>query len=985
MVFTRTQIGRDNAFGFLDQTLNSDKVFNPGLIVNSEDNTMLAAILHELRRSHRFQFSVAFITTSALALLKQDLLDYQGEGTIYTSTYLDFNEPSVFEELLDMPNISIRVLRDEVDAFHSKGYIFEQEAGTTAIIGSSNLTRGALLQNKEWNLRFSALPGGDIVYQLRNAIDDLFRKSEPLTREWIEHYAAIRKPALADGDFTRGTTPIPVGHIVPNAMQQEALGKIKAVQDSGERRAVVISATGTGKTILAALAARQAKPNRMLFIVHREQILDKAMQEFQRVLEEPAEAFGKFAGATKQLERKYVFATVQSLSRPRTLEKIDPEGFDLIIVDEVHRAGASQYKNLLDHLKPSFLLGLTATPERTDGLNIYELFDYNVPYEIRLQKALESQMLVPFSYYGVHDFVDAEGNTIEKASKLAQLVADERVAHIVRMLEKYGHKRGVKGLMFCSSKKEAKQLSALFNESFVNGRRLRTLPLTGEAGMATREDAVRRLETGELDYILTVDIFNEGIDIPTVNQVVMLRQTQSSIIFTQQLGRGLRKATGKDHLRVIDFIGNYQNNFLIPIALFGDKSLSKDSVRRRLIKAREQGAIAGVSSVSFDEISQDRIFRALSKAKLDNMVTLKAMYRELRDRLGRQPMRIDFATADLVHPVIIATSPTNLNNFAEFVSSATGEEPALTAEQNNYVTLLDRELLNGKRPHELLLLQRLLGSGSMTVSELQSELDAWAGDLQALVTDDLTVNSLRRIFNLEWFTENERIKYGNQPLAAFDEDTQRFLVNPNLRSEYERSKQFRTHVDDVIATGLHLNRHDYRCAAVPLMGERYTRKDVCRLMNWENNEYSTMYGYKVHKPSQTCPIFVTYHKDEDITETVKYEDAFDDPGTLHWFTKNQRSLKEGSTEAGIAAGLYNLPIFVKKDDAEGQGFYYLGTGKARDAVETTMPTMEGPKSVVSMRLDLYQPLDPGMYEYFTTPTSGGVPGDSRGSSQSEQS
>lgn len=883
ITFSRTPIGRDIAFGFLDQTLASDKVFHPALIMNSDDNTMLAAIRHELRRSHSFQFFVAFIATSALAHLKQDLLDYKGEGTIYTSTYLDFNEPGMFEELLGLPNISIRVLKNEADAFHSKGYIFEQEAGTTAIIGSSNLTAGALIDNKEWNLRFSALPGGDIVDQLSSEIDSLFRKSEPLTHEWIERYEQNRHPKITINDLLEDPTPTPAGPIAPNAMQQEALEKIKEVQDHGEHRALVISATGTGKTILAALAARQANPNRMLFIVHREQILDKAMQEFQRVLEKPARLFGKLAGSTKQLDRKYVFATVQSLSRRSTLQSIDPEDFDLVIVDE-------------------------------------------------------------------------------------------RVTHIIRMLEIYGYKRGVKGLMFCSSIAEAQQLSKLFNKASVNGRPLHTLVLTGEDDPTTREDAVEQLEAGQLDYILTIDIFNEGIDIPSVNQVVMLRPTKSSIIFTQQLGRGLRTAPGKSHLRVIDFIGNYQNDYLIPIALFGDKSLSKDSVRRRMIEALKHGTIAGLSSVSFDQISQERIFRSLFKANLANMWDLKKMYKELEDRLDRQPMRIDFATTDdLVHPVIIATSPNGVNNYAEFLGQVFPHELPLTPIQNKYVTLLDNEFLNGERPHELLVLRHLLAHESMTVSELREELDAWAGDLQDLVADELTVNSLKRILNLEWFTQNERTKYGNQPFASFNEEEQRFVADENLKREYEESEAFRAHVDDVIKTGLYLNRAEYHCAERLLREKCYSRKDVCRLMNWDTNKSATIYGYKVDDARRTCPIFVTYHKNEDITETTKYEDAFDDPATLHWFTKASRTLKKGSQEANIAAGLYTLHIFVKKDDAEGQDFYYLGTAKAHDAVETTMPTKSGPKSVVSMRLDLEKPVTTAIYNHLTTPTSATSP------------
>lgn len=234
------------------------------------------------------------------------------------------------------------------------------------------------------------------------------------------------------------------------------------------------------------------------------------------------------------------------------------------MIDEVHRAGATGYQNIIKHFSPQKLLGLTATPERTDGFNIFELFDHNVPFEIRLQEALESKMLAPFNYYGVTDYTDDRGQSTTDTSDLSKLVEPERVRHLLKMIRQYGHKGEVRGLMFCSSKQEAHEMSNLLNQESVNGRILRTKALTGDSSMDNREQTIGLLEVGDIDYILTVDIFNEGIDIPSVNQVVMLRNTQSSIIFTQQLGRGLRKHAGKDHLRVIDFIGNYSNNGSAP-------------------------------------------------------------------------------------------------------------------------------------------------------------------------------------------------------------------------------------------------------------------------------------------------------------------------------------------------------------------------------------------------------------------------------------
>lgn len=956
-----TGVGLDTAFGYLNRQLESARVFNPKLISNTPDNDMLRAIKHELKRAQSFDFSIAFVTASALALLKQDLLDFEGRGRIITSTYLQFNEPAVFKELLQLTNVEVRVLKDSVDAFHSKGYVFEHADGTTAIIGSSNLTRGALISNSEWNLRFSAMPDGDIALQVRDAITRLEERSDPLTTQWIENYEKSWKPVpqrrliLGEKDEV-----IPVGRIQPNAMQSEALGRIKQIRESNARRAIVISATGTGKTILAALSVREAKPERMLFIVHREQILDKAILEFQKVLEAPAEDFGKYVGSVRQQNRKYVFASVQSLSRETNLQDFDPSDFDFIIVDEVHRAGAESYLRILEHFQPGFLLGLTATPERTDGFNVFELFDYNVAYEIRLQKALESKMLAPFSYYGVTDYVDEQGKSIEETSSLSQLLSTDRVKYLCDMLTTYGRADKVTGLMFCSSRKEAIELSALLNRETVFGHRLRTKALTGSDSAQTRNAVIEELESGDLDYVLTVDIFNEGIDIPSLNQVVMLRNTESAIVFTQQLGRGLRKAVGKDHLRVIDFIGNYKNNFLVPIALFGDSSLSKDLIRKRIRDADEAGSIAGISSISFDKISEQRILESLAQTTLDTLPQLKQSFSDLAFRLGRQPWRIDFALHDTVQPTIIATSRSN--NYWEFLVRVKKETQLPTADENALLTFLDKELLNGLRPHELLLIRQLLKKDCVSVEEFRALLGGYSPQQKAQGLDSIALQSVSRILDLSFFTSSERAKYGKLALANFDNDC--FTISSKLRECYDFSPLFARHVDDVIETGLRTNREHYKSQGNLISGKQYSRKDVCRMLNWETNQYSTMYGYSANEVTKTCPIFITYHKADDISDSTKYEDKFDSPSAISWFTKSNRRLNS-KIEARIVSGDYTLEVFVKKDDAEGNGFHYLGQAHSRDAVETTIPTAKKPMPIVNMRLDLMNPVSPGLYEYFT--------------------
>lgn len=949
---------KDVEFGFVGSEAEGPRRHNPDLVVNQHGETVEHTLLEELQRCDRFTFSVAFVSAGAIAQLKQHLLEFDGEGRIITSDFLGFNDPRAFAELMKLgEHTGIDVRCHTSRAFHPKGYIFEHEQSVTAMIGSSNLTSSALSRNYEWNLKVSAAAGSDLAGQVQDLLEESLDSSVPLTQEWIDQYADAyvappRRPYVAPA--RRPEEPAAEPDVIPNAMQQDALLAIDFARAEGAERAIIISATGTGKTMLSALDVRLVNPRRVLFVAHREQILDRTIEEYQRALGGVPSDYGKLTGTTRQSDRKFVFATVQTLAKSSTLTKFSPDEFDYIVVDEAHRAGAETYQRVIDHFSPRFLLGMTATPERTDGFNVFELFNYVVPYEIRLQHALEADMLSPFHYYGVSDVTFDDGTTTTAETDLSLLITAERVEHLVSALDTYGQAgEDPRGLIFCSRKAEAHALSAALNQMELRGEGLRTAALTGEDSIQERERRVAELESGALDYILTVDVFNEGIDIPSVNQVVMLRQTQSPIVFVQQLGRGLRLAEGKDYLVVIDFIGNYANNFLIPIALFGDQSLNRESLREQMNEVVEAGSIPGLSSVSFDEVSRDRVLASITKTKLDSMANLRNAMLAMQQRVGDVPKLWDFWRFESVDPVLLATRSQNYPTLAKSLLRA---ENDLTDAGNHYLALLSEDTLGAKRLNESLVLERLIKDGSITLSAISSlfennNLDA--SELQVRTT----VDSLA----LRGFSKVEEKRY--QKGIAVERGGIVELTS-EFSDELARSQRLASEIDDLVETGKALNADRFAPDRPFTPGLQYSRRDAARIVGWPRSVASTIYGYKSDPDLGVCTIFVTLHKSDEITASTDYEDALLDRTTMRWFSKSRRTMKSKDVRQ-IVGGAVELHVFVQKDDTEGSGHYYLGRANAVDPIETTMPGESGePLPVVTMTLRFDEPITQGLFDYF---------------------
>ncbi|MFT6718536.1 MAG: superfamily II DNA or RNA helicase/HKD family nuclease, partial [Sphingobacteriales bacterium] len=521
--------------GFVDRSISSNIDFQPELLVNQKNppKKVLSSILRELDNCNQFYISVAFVTTSGVATIINKLKELENrevKGEVLVSQYLNFTQPEALKKLLQFKNIDLRIAVSGNS--HTKGYIFKSEQHFNLIIGSSNLTAQALSTNKEWNIKVSALGGSGIVDKVIKEFNLDFEKGTPVTAEYILAYEKIYQNQFLQNRNSEleNLTEGPI-KITPNSMQLEALDNLLNLRAKQKNKALIISATGTGKTYLSAFDAKAFNPKKLLFVVHRLTIAKDSLNTFQRVFGNE-KTMGLYSGNQRDLDCDFVFSTVQTISKATHLEKFSKEHFDYIIIDETHRSGADSYVRLMEHFEPKFLLGMTATPERTDGNDIFSLFDHNIAYEIRLNRAMEEGMISSFHYYGVTDFFI--GNTeVDNKTDFNCLVGLERAERIIEKAKFYGSDNGIiRGLIFCSRREEAIDLSKLFNS-----KGLRTVALTGDSSEMDRAKAIEKLEIDDLsekiDYIFTVDIFNEGIDIPKVNQIIMLRPTQSSIIFIQ--------------------------------------------------------------------------------------------------------------------------------------------------------------------------------------------------------------------------------------------------------------------------------------------------------------------------------------------------------------------------------------------------------------------------------------------------------------------
>lgn len=749
-------------------------------------------------------------------------------------------------------------------------------------------------------------------------------------------------------------------------------------------RVTPLTFQGTGKTYAAAFAMRELNFKKVLFLVHRGQLARQTKKSFEKVFAKSV-SMGVVGGGSYEYDADFVFATVQTLNKDKHLQEYREDEFDCIVLDEAHHTSADTYQKVMNYFKPKFWLGMTATPDKRDdmieGKNIYEIFNHKIAYEIRLQQAMEENMLCPFHYFGISD-ISMLNDKQMKTSHLSeidfnQLTGEERVKHITKMADYYGYSGArVKGLIFCSRIDESDKLSEKFNQTInpETGNFYRTISLNGSASEFERQEAFERLamdaedslkaedsceERQPLDYIFSVEILNEGVDIVEVNQVIMLRPTQSPIVFIQQLGRGLRKAEGKEYVVILDFIGNYNNNFMIPVALYGDRSYNPDTIRKYVISGNN--TIPGASTIHFDEIARDKIFSSIDKIKGMKSI-IRESYISLKNRLGRTPYLLDFYENGEVDPLVIMKE---YKTYQSFLESVEKEEYFEKLSEQELITLeyLSKTILSGSRPYELEILKQFLNIDEINLNQIKQEFLTSYGYEIEMRSFENAIEVLQGKFVSK---EEELKKYCHMDILKYNENSK--LRRLKAFTDRLGHVAFYKQVKDIVEVGLGKYREKYgliHSGKVPfVIYEKYSRRDVSLLMNCGKDLSSTMYGMK--RIEEDVFIFVTYHKEEsDLKNYVDgkpdYADAFEDNLIFRWDSQIGRGINSSYVTDVTTA--IRKHLLVKKSDAETQ-FYYMGQFEVTKVEPAKKKDNNGTeRDITKFQMKLHHPVREDLLRY----------------------
>lgn len=893
------------------------------LIHNTEERIVFEELNQSLRECSIFYFNVAFMNYGGLQLFLNTLDECRMKGTkgnILTSTYLNFSDPKAFRKLQEFDNIELKVYDATKNnkGFHSKAYIFEYEEHYKIIIGSSNMTQSALKSNIEWNVCLVQKKKDHFAVEIMNTFMKLWNSVEEITEDFIIRYEILLEQLL---ELKKKEIEIQNSQLIlPNKMQTRAIENLRMIREQKEKKALVIAATGTGKTYMSAFDILETKPKKVLFLVHREDILRSAMKAYKNVLGDINT--GLFTGTSKEYHQDYIFSTIQTMRS--NLELFKKDEFDYIVVDEAHHITSPTYKKILDYFTPEFLLGMTATPERSDGEDILELFDQNIAIEIRLHEAMEEELVVPFHYFGIKDitnYQDLDANEIKKLVKA--LNVNERVDYIFEKMKFYGHDgKKRKGLGFCASIEHAIYMNEEFNKKGIPSR-----VLTGSNTVNERKEVMKYLEDEEheLEMIFTVDVFNEGIDIPSINLVLMLRPTESPIIFVQQLGRGLRKYEGKEYLTVLDFIGNHSRAFMIALALKGNTFYDQNSLMTSV--QNNFNEIPGSTYIQMDQFTKEEVLRQLSTENFNSKKYMNEEYKAFKRLYGKVPY-------ELMSYHLFDNAPDPLkfmkgiSTYLDFLKSYDTEvvvDPCL--EEKEFVKAYKclKDLLPLKRIHEFVIVKEVLLKGALHRKELKKEIEYYI--------ENTTASTLEHAIQVLQFVYYDVIQVEKWNSIVKENGT--FVEGNLLLEKFRNNEKQRRVLLDLLNYGIQRYRNEFGVedCGFPFLKkyQTYTMQDVALVCNLDK-KLSSFRGAGLVKHNNDYFLFINLHK-EEVKESINYKDEFINTTELQWETPNntRQDSELGKNIIFNKEREINLHIFVRKYKKIGtvvQPFIYIGKGNS---------------------------------------------------------
>ena len=884
-------------------------------LTNYTEITFLDKIKDNLRHCKSFDFSVSFIKKAGLVLLFKDIeaaVERGCKGRIITSTYQNFTDieslKSFYALMGRCPNFQCHLDYESFHdtgystlGYHSKGYLFEFDGHRELVIGSSNITRYALLKNIEWDVSVKD-------YFVNGAYDDALKEfeekwsaTELLNAELIVKYAQRLSYAIERWDMDYDLS---ASKIKPNYMQKKALKELNRYRAIGVNRALTIASAGSGKTYLAAFDALNFNPKRLLYIVHEGSILRKSLETFQEVFGKNV-SYGIYSGTSKQSDADFVFAT--NITMCKTLELFSKNEFDYIIIDECHHATAETYKKIIGYFEPEFLLGLTATPERMDNQDVFELFDHNVPYELRLRDAIANDLVVPFKYFGIRDkLVDYGLTGNEERRMIAQMAKEDHCDFIAEQIEKHRPQGKLKALAFCRNVTHARMMCEAL------GERYHTAYLTGRNDIGERVRAYNDLQNDahNLEILFTVDILNEGVDIPGVNMVLFLRPTESTTIFIQQLGRGLRKYTNKEYVTVLDFIGNsYKRSVQIAFAL---GSLSENFVMEKRLLAslvKDDFTALGLADygveIHIDDLSKEEILEYIDKENFNSLKYLKQDYFNFKKYIGSEfyPRHVDYinndCAPDLIRFMSIKTRGKKNCSYYNFLRGI-GEEnlPVFTEKQIDFINYLSG-LLPLVRVHEYQIVKLLL-DGPKTYQEIVMYLTE---KVQGFVLAEL-----EHVLTYLQFVEKDK---------------------NILRLSVPMDDQLLEYVQDLIEYGLirYVIDNGNETGFKLWLNYRMDQVQLKLLKNPGNIMVGTYYydDYVV--------IFASLKKDLEEADKLNYKDKFLQPDLFQW--ESMTNLPQSHLEKLMKSTFAH--VFIRKMTTENGlvlPFTYVGKGKMSNPRKT---------------------------------------------------